>query len=96
VIGIRDSKDPTEGRLIVTSYVCGLTHHTNLAREQGLLAIPADIRTELLRRFHNGMLAGLSDTTSHSTRPRQRKARLLLEVLSEALIGRPWTPTVAT
>lgn len=33
--------------------------------------------------LRNGMLVGLSDTTSHATRPRQRKARLLLGVLRD-------------
>jgi transposase len=61
----------------------GLIHQANLAREQNLPAIPTDIRDELLRRFRNGMLVGLSDTTSASTRPGERKARLLLEVLRD-------------
>ena len=61
----------------------GLIHHANLAREAGLPAIPADIRDELLRRFRNGVLVGLSDTTSAGTRPGERKARLLLEVLRD-------------
>jgi transposase len=60
-----------------------LIHEANLAREQGLPAIPADIRDELLRRLRNGMLVGLSDTTSHGIRPGERKARLLLEVLRD-------------
>jgi transposase len=61
----------------------GLIHHANQAREQGLPAIPTDLRDELLRRFRNGMLVGLSDTLSHGTRPGERKARLLLEVLRD-------------
>jgi len=61
----------------------GLIHQANLAREQHLPAIPADIRDELLRRLRSGILVGLSDTTSHPTRPGQRKARLLLEVLRD-------------
>jgi len=61
----------------------GLIHHANLAREQGLPTIAADIREELLRRFRDGMLVGLSATTSAGTRPGQRKARLLLEVLRD-------------
>jgi transposase len=60
-----------------------LIHHANLAREQGLPAIPTDVRDPLLRRFRDGMLAGLSDTTSAGTRPGERKARLLLEVLRD-------------
>ena len=61
----------------------GLIHHANLAREQGLAAIPSDVRDELLTRFHDAKLAGLSDTLSHGTRPGERKARLLLEVLRD-------------
>nr|MBA2472957.1 IS66 family transposase [Pseudonocardiales bacterium] len=60
-----------------------LIHHANLAREQNLSAIDADVRDELLTRLRSGMLVGLSDTTSHGTRPGQRKARLLLEVLRD-------------
>jgi transposase len=60
-----------------------LIHQANLAREQGLPAIAADIRDALLTRLRNGMLVGLSDTTSHHTRPGERKARLLLEVLRD-------------
>jgi transposase len=60
-----------------------LIHHANLAREQGLPAIPTDVRDPLLRRFRDGMLVGLSDTTSAGTRPGERKARLLLEVLRD-------------
>jgi transposase len=60
-----------------------LIHHANLARDQGLPAIAADIRDALLTRLRNGMLVGLSATTSHGTRPGQRKARLLLEVLRD-------------
>ncbi len=61
----------------------GLIHHANHAREQGLPTIDADIRDELLTRLRDGMLVGLSDTTSAGTRPGQRKARLLLEVLRD-------------
>jgi transposase len=61
----------------------GLIHEANLARDQGLTAIPAGIRNELITRFRDGVLVGLSDTTSHGTRPGERKARLLLEVLRD-------------
>ena len=61
----------------------GLIHQANLAREQGLPAIAAEDRDPLLNRLRNGMLVGLSDTTSHGTRPGERKARLLLEVLRD-------------
>lgn len=60
-----------------------LIHQANLAREQGLDTIPDDIRDTLITRFRHGVLVGLSDTTSHGTRPGQRKARLLLEVLRD-------------
>jgi transposase len=61
----------------------GLIHQANLAREQGLPAIPAEVRDELLTRFRHGVLVGLSDTTHHGTRPGERKARLLLECLRD-------------
>jgi transposase len=61
----------------------GLIHQAHLARDHGLPAIAADIRDELLRRLRNGMLVGLSATLSHGTRPGERKARLLLEVLRD-------------
>ena len=60
-----------------------LIHQANLAREHGLPAIPDTTREELLRRLRNGRAVGLSDTTSHGTRPGERKARLLLEVLRD-------------
>jgi hypothetical protein len=60
-----------------------LIHEANLAREQGLTAIPSDVRDEPARRLRNGMLVGLSDTLSAGTRPGERKARLLLEVLRD-------------
>ena len=60
-----------------------LIHHANQAREQGLHAIPAEARDALLRRLRDGRRVGLSDTTSHGTRPGERKARLLLEVLRD-------------
>ncbi len=60
-----------------------LIHQANLARDQGLHTIPDPVRDELITRFRNGVLVGLSDTTSHGTRPGQRKARLLLEVLRD-------------
>jgi hypothetical protein len=60
-----------------------LIGEANRAREQGLAAIPGDVRDELLRLLRNGMLVGLSDTLSASTRPGERKARLLLEVLRD-------------
>ena len=60
----------------------GLIHQANLARERGLPAIADDIRNELITRFRHGVLVGLSDT-SHGSRPGERKARLLLQVLRD-------------
>lgn len=44
---------------------------------------PLQIADALLTRLRNGILVGLSDTTSAGTHPGQRKARLLLEVLRD-------------
>jgi transposase len=60
-----------------------LIHETNLARDQRLEAIPAAVKNELITRFCDGVLVGLSATTTHGTRPGERKARLLLEVLRD-------------
>jgi transposase len=59
----------------------GLIHHANLARDAGRDAIEPGIKDELITQFTDGVLVGLSDTTTHGTRPGERKARLLLEVL---------------
>ncbi len=61
----------------------GLIHEANLARDQGLETIPAAVKNELITRFRDGVLVGLSATTTHGTRPGERKARLLLEVLRD-------------
>jgi hypothetical protein len=37
----------------------------------------------LITRYRHGVLVGLSDTTTHGTRPGERKARLLLQVLHD-------------
>ena len=60
-----------------------LIHHANLARDAGHAAIAPDVRDALITRFRHGVLAGLSDTTSHGSRPGERKARLLLQVLRD-------------
>jgi transposase len=60
-----------------------LIHQANLARDQGLDTIPDPVRDELITRFRNGVLVGLADTTSAGTRPGERKARLLLEVMRD-------------
>ena len=60
-----------------------LIHEANQARDHGLPAIPSEAHDTLLRRFRNGTLVGLSDTRHHGSRPGERKARLLLEVLRD-------------
>ena len=60
-----------------------LIHEANQARDHGRDTIPADVRDPLLRRLRHGRAVGLSDTRSHGTRPGERKARLLLELLRD-------------
>ncbi|MCA1673472.1 MAG: transposase, partial [Actinobacteria bacterium] len=61
----------------------GLIHHANLARAQGRDAIDPTLKDALIKQFRDGVLVGLSATTSHGTRPGERKTRLLLEVLRD-------------
>jgi transposase len=60
-----------------------LIHQTNLAREADHDTLDALIRDTLIKQFKDGVLVGLSDTTSHGDRPGERKTRLLLEVLRD-------------
>jgi len=60
-----------------------LMHEANLAREAGRDTIDAAIKNKLIKQFTDGVLVGLSDTTSHGDRPGERKARLVLEVLRD-------------
>ena len=60
-----------------------LIHHANLARDAGLDQIDPQVLATLITRFRHGVLVGLSDTRDHGTRPGERKARLLLEVLRD-------------
>jgi len=60
-----------------------LIHQANLARQQGSSSIPSTITDPLYQLFRDGVLVGLSATTSHGTRPGERKTRLLLEVLRD-------------
>jgi transposase len=55
-----------------------LIHHSNLARADGH---DATVKDELVWRFRQGVLVGLSATSGHGDRPAERKARLLLECL---------------
>jgi transposase len=61
----------------------GLIHATNLARDQDHHTIDAAARDELCRLLRDGVLVGLSRTTSHGNRPGERKARLLLEAFRD-------------
>ena len=61
----------------------GLIHQSTLARDQGRNTIEPTVASTLIQQFHNGVLVGLSETTSHGNRPGERKARLLLEVLRD-------------
>ena len=67
----------------ITEALRELIHQGNLARDQGHDTIPDPVRDTLITRFRNGVLAGLSDTTTGGTRPGERKARLLLQVLRD-------------
>jgi transposase len=61
----------------------GLIHQANLARATGLESIEPAVRDELITKFRDGVLCGLSETTSHGNKPGARKARLLLELLRD-------------
>jgi len=58
-------------------------HQASLAREAGRAALDDAVKNKLIKLFTDGVLVGLSDTTSHGDRPGERKARLLLEVLRD-------------
>jgi transposase len=60
-----------------------LIHHTNLARDAGHDTLDTLVRDTLIKQFKDGVLVGLSDTTSRGDRPGERTARLLLEVLRD-------------
>jgi transposase len=60
-----------------------LMHQANLAREAGRGTIDDHVKNKLIQLFTDGVLVGLSDTTSHGDRPGERKARLVLEVLRD-------------
>lgn len=67
----------------MTQALQGLIHATNLARQDGHDQVDPDKRAGLLHSLRQGMLVGLSDTTSHGQRPGERKARLLLEAFRD-------------
>ena len=60
-----------------------LIDQANLAREACRDTIDDTVKNKLIKLFKDGVLVGLSDTTSHGDRPGERKARLLLEVLRD-------------
>lgn len=60
-----------------------MIHQANLARDVGRHAVDDAIRDTLIKTFRDDVKVGLSDTTGHATKPGQRKARLLLEVLRD-------------
>jgi len=60
-----------------------LIHHANLARQADADSIDAEVREQLITRFRDGVIIGLTATTSHGDRPGERKARLLLQVLRD-------------
>jgi transposase len=60
-----------------------LIHQANLARHQGRDALDDTVRNTLVHRFRHGVRVGLSDTTTHGSRPGERKTRLLLQVLRD-------------
>jgi transposase len=61
----------------------GLIHQANLARHQGATRIDPEALEPLIKSFRHGVNAGLADTRHHGTRPGQRKARLLLQALTD-------------
>ena len=67
----------------ITDALRGLIHQANLARDAGHDTIEAAVRDKLIKQFRHGVRVGLSDTTNHGTKPGERKARLLQEVLRD-------------
>jgi Transposase IS66 family len=62
----------------------GLIHAANLARRQGLHAVPAELTAGNLRLFRHGVLAGLSQVRrAPGAKTRQPPARTLLECLRD-------------
>ena len=62
----------------------GLIHAANLARQQGLHAVPAELTSEHLRLFRHGVNVGLSDVRRvPGAKSKQPPARTLLECLRD-------------
>lgn len=60
-----------------------LIHATNFAREDGRDQVDSDERAKQIHLLRQGVLVGLSATTSHGNRPGENKARLLLEAFRD-------------
>jgi hypothetical protein len=60
-----------------------LIHAANLARQNDHDTIEAGERAKLLHLLRQGVLVGLSATTSHGDRPGEKKARALLEAFRD-------------
>jgi transposase len=67
----------------ITRALRELIDQANLARDAGRASIDDAVKNKLIKLFSDGVLVGLSATTSHGDRPGERKARLLLEVLRD-------------
>lgn len=74
-----DAEWPTQ----IADALRALIHESNLARQAGQDRIDAEVKAALTTLFTDGVLVGLSETTSHGNRPGERKARLVLEVLRD-------------
>lgn len=61
----------------------GLIHQANQARQSGAEAIDTAVHEQLITQFRRGVKVGLAETSSTGTRPGQRKARSLLQVLRD-------------
>ena len=66
----------------ITDALRALIHAANMARDQGLRAVPAEMTAEHLTLFRRGVAVGLSDVRrAPGTKTKQPPARTLLECL---------------
>jgi hypothetical protein len=63
-----------------------LIHQANLARQQGYNTIPSTITDPLYQLFRDGVLVGLSATTTHGARPGERKTWTVSSLVDRQLI----------
>ncbi len=87
---LRDLEDATESypKAIwpgqIADALRGLIHAANMARQQGLRSVPAELTAEHLRLFRHGVNVGLSDVRRvPGAKSRQPPARTLLECLRD-------------